>query len=114
VEKGLPQIEQSGLVIDTAGSAGEAMEKLRERQHDVLLSDIAMPGEDGLSMMRRLRARPAAEGGLLPAAALTAYASPGEREAALQAGFDLHVAKPVDPPELLRVLARLSRRRESA
>jgi PAS domain S-box-containing protein len=104
-------LQQSALVIETASSAAEAMAKLRASPPDLLLSDVAMPSEDGLSLIRRIRALPAAQGGRLPAAALTAYASPPEREAALRAGFDWHVAKPVDPPELLRVIARLARRR---
>ena len=70
-----------------------------------------MPGEDGLALIARVRALPVERGGAIPAAALTAYASPAERDAALQAGFDRHVAKPVDPPELLQVIARLARGR---
>ena len=104
-------LKQSGLQVETASSANEAFERLRGLRPDVLLSDIAMPGEDGLALIARVRALPAEEGGAVAAAALTAYASPAERDAAIRAGFDWHVAKPVDPPELLQVIGALSRRR---
>ena len=104
-------LKQSGLHVETAGSASEALERLQSLRPDVLLSDIAMPGEDGLALIRRVRALPAEQGGAVAAAALTAYASPAEREAAIRAGFDWHVAKPVDPPELLQVIGALSQRR---
>jgi len=104
-------LKQSGLVVETAASAAEALEKMASVHPEVLLSDIAMPGEDGLALIRRVRDLAADAGGRIPAAALTAYASPAERDAALQAGFDWHVAKPVDPPELLQVIAALSRPR---
>jgi PAS domain S-box-containing protein len=104
-------LKQSGLRVETASSAAEAIERLRATRPDVMLSDIAMPGEDGLTLIGRVRALPTEEGGSVPAAALTAYASPAEREAALRAGFDWHVAKPVDPPELMQVIATLVQRR---
>ncbi len=104
-------LKQSGLVVETAASASEALEKVGRFHPEILLSDIAMPGEDGLALIRRVRDLAREKGGGIPAAALTAYASPAERDAALQAGFDWHVAKPVDPPELLQVIAALSRPR---
>jgi len=104
-------LKQSGLVVDTAASAAEALEKIARIHPEVLLSDIAMPGEDGLALIRRVRRLAPEEGGRIPAAVLTAYASLAERDAALQAGFDWHVAKPVDPSELLQVVAALSRPR---
>lgn len=105
-------LKQTGLSVETAASASEAIEKLQASEPDVVLSDIAMPGEDGFAFIRRVRALPLERGGAVPAAALTAYASPAERDAAIQAGFDRHVPKPVDPPELLRVIAELARRRD--
>jgi CheY-like chemotaxis protein len=71
------------------------------------VSDVEMPGEDGYTMVRRLRALGPAEGGLTPAVALTAYARAEDRRAALLAGFQTHVPKPVDPTELLTVVASL-------
>jgi PAS domain S-box-containing protein len=104
-------LKQSGLAVETAASAAEALDKVQRLRPEVLLSDIAMPGEDGLALIRRVRSLPADKGGSIPAAALTAYASPAERDSALQAGFDWHVPKPVDPPELLHVIASLASRR---
>ncbi len=101
-------LKQNGVVVETASAASEAVERLQTTLPDVLLSDIAMPGEDGFAFIRRVRTLPPERGGRVPAAALTAYASPHERTAALQAGFDRHVPKPVDPPELLSVIAELA------
>ena len=72
--------------------------------------DIEMPGEDGYSFIRKVRALPAGEGGRVPAVALTAYASSERPHAALLAGFDMHVPKPVQPDELAAVVARLAGR----
>jgi CheY-like chemotaxis protein len=66
---------------------------------EVVVSDIAMPGEDGYALLARMRAREIL--GTVPAVALTAYSAPGDRERALSAGFDAHVAKPVRSPELV-------------
>jgi CheY-like chemotaxis protein len=76
----------------------------------VLLSDIAMPVEDGYSLIRRIRALSPREGGDVPAAALTAYATAEDRSRALGAGFQEHLAKPVDPDRLLAMMIELSRR----
>ena len=76
----------------------------------MLLSDIAMPVEDGLSFIKRVRALTSEEGGRIPAIALTAYARLEDRSRALRAGFDVHVAKPVEPSELLAVLTSVANR----
>ncbi|MCU0687747.1 MAG: ATP-binding protein, partial [Polyangiaceae bacterium] len=89
-----------GVEITMAQSVAEAFEALRRRPPDLLVSDIGMPGEDGYSLVRRIRALPASEGGRTPALALTAYARPEDRARALRAGFQLHLPKPVDPDEL--------------
>jgi CheY-like chemotaxis protein len=70
-----------------------------------------MPGENGYSLIRRIRALPSERGGRVPAAALTAYARSEDRIAALTAGFQLHLSKPVAGPELAAVVASLARRR---
>jgi CheY-like chemotaxis protein len=102
-------LQQNGMVVTTAASAREAFELLPHLQPDILLSDIAMPGEDGLSLIRRVRLLPPGGGGLIPAAALSAYAGAADRRSALLAGFQHHVAKPVDPAHLLAVIARMAR-----
>jgi PAS domain S-box-containing protein len=104
-------LQQNGMVVTTASSAREAFELVERLQPDVLLSDIAMPGEDGLSLIRRVRLLPPGGGGLIPAAALSAYAAAGDRRSALLAGFQYHIAKPVDPAHLLAVISRMARRR---
>jgi signal transduction histidine kinase/CheY-like chemotaxis protein len=93
--------------VSTAASAAEAMVMLRRDPPDVLVSDIGMPGEDGLTFLRRVRVLPAAEGGRVPAIALTAYASSGDRTRALRAGFNQFVSKPIENQELVLVIANL-------
>jgi len=93
--------------VMTAASAQEAMDLLTHNDFDVLLVDIAMPGEDGYTLIRKVRALPSPQKASVPAAALTAYAREDQRQAALAAGFQLHIAKPVDPPQLVRSIATL-------
>jgi len=75
-----------------------------------LISDIGMPGEDGYSLLRRIRALPPEKGGDVPALALTAYARQEDVRAALDAGFQLHVAKPVKTDKLLEAISAWARR----
>jgi PAS domain S-box-containing protein len=100
-------LERSGAVVVTVGSAAEAVQALRERRPDALLADIEMPGEDGYSLMAKVRALPAEEGGAVPAAALTAYAGAADRLKALQAGYQHHVAKPVSPADVTLAVVTL-------
>ncbi|MDB5295740.1 MAG: hypothetical protein JWO31_1723 [Phycisphaerales bacterium] len=102
-------LEGCGAVVDTAGSAGEALAHLTARVPDVLVSDIGMPGQDGYELIRRVRALPPDRGGRVHALALTAYARTVDRVRALEAGFHMHVAKPVDPAELIVTVAALAR-----
>jgi PAS domain S-box-containing protein len=102
-------LQQNGMVVMTAASAPEAFDLVERLQPDILLSDVAMPGEDGLSLIRRVRLLPPGRGGLIPAAALSAYAGAADRRKALLAGFQHHVAKPVDPSQLLGIIAQLAR-----
>jgi signal transduction histidine kinase/ActR/RegA family two-component response regulator len=99
-----------GAEVEVAASAAEGMAALERRPPHVLLSDIEMPGEDGYSLIRRIRALPSAERARLPAAALTAYARTEDRIAALAAGFQFHLSKPVAASELAAVVASLARR----
>jgi signal transduction histidine kinase/ActR/RegA family two-component response regulator len=100
-------LEECGAHVVTAASAAEAFQALRETKPELLVSDIGMPGEDGYGLIARVRALPATEGGGVPAVALTAYARVEDRTRALTAGFDMHVAKPVEPAELLSLLTHL-------
>jgi CheY-like chemotaxis protein len=78
---------------------------------DVILSDLEMPGEDGYSLIRKVRERSPEQGGTVPAAALTAYARTEDRLQSLRAGFHRHVPKPVPPDELTEIVASLAARR---
>jgi hypothetical protein len=103
-------LEDCGAVVTTAGSAQEAFERVRAERPDVLVSDIGMPGEDGYALIRRVRALGAAQGGEVPAVALTAYARAEDRMKAVLAGFQHHVVKPVEPAELITMIAGLAKR----
>jgi PAS domain S-box-containing protein len=100
----------SGAEVEPAGSADEALRALRRRPPDVLVCDIGMPGQDGYELLARVRALAAEEGGLVPAVALTAYARAEDRRRALAAGYQVHLPKPVDPGELIALVARMAGR----
>ena len=97
-----------GAKVTAASSAAEALACVERETPDVLLSDIGMPGMDGYALIRKLRERPDARA--IPAAALTAYAHADDRGQAIAAGYQLHVAKPVEPAELVAVVASLAGR----
>ena len=103
-------LQRCGAEVRTASSAADGMAAILRQRPDVLISDIEMPHEDGYSFIRRVRALPTEKGGRLPAAALTAYASAGDRMKVLSAGFNIHMAKPIQPAELAVVVANLSGR----
>jgi PAS domain S-box-containing protein len=100
-------LQQNGMLVTTATSAREACELVEALQPDILVSDIAMPGEDGLSLIRRVRMLPLDHGGQIPAIALSAYAGAQDRRKALLAGFQRHISKPVDPAHLLTAITTL-------
>jgi CheY-like chemotaxis protein len=106
-------LEGCGAAVTEAASAAEALAALEHARPDVLVSDIGMPGENGYELIKRVRALPAERGGRVPAVALTAYAGAKDRRHALLAGFHTHLAKPVEPDELLAVLASLSARKQA-
>jgi PAS domain S-box-containing protein len=106
-------LQRRNANVTVASSVEEGVAAFEARRPDVVVSDIEMPHEDGYSFIRRIRARSASEGGDVPAAALTAYASPSDRMKVLGAGFNIHVAKPVQPDELAMVVASLAARRAS-
>jgi signal transduction histidine kinase/DNA-binding response OmpR family regulator len=103
-------LESCKMHVTVVSYAADAFDAVRRGEIDVVLSDIAMPIEDGLSFIKRVRALPREEGGRLPAVALTAYARLEDRTRALRAGFNSHVAKPVEASELLAVISSLVRR----
>ena len=94
----------------TVASAAEALDALERLSLDVLISDIEMPGEDGYSLIRKVRAKKDSLYRRIPAAALTAHAAVADRMRALSAGFDIHLPKPVEPAELVAVIASLASR----
>ncbi len=100
-------LEQVGAKVRTAASAAEALTAVEQELPELLLSDIGMPGEDGYALIRRFRELPGAAS--IPAAALTAYARAEDRRKALDAGFMMHIPKPVEPAELLSIVANLTR-----
>jgi PAS domain S-box-containing protein len=101
-------LERHGAEVLSAASAVEALGLLQAWRPDVLLSDIGMPDGDGYELIRRVRELPVERGGQTPAAALTAYAAHADRARALAEGYQLHVAKPVEPAELAAVVASLA------
>ena len=103
-------LQQYGAEVRTASSADEAMDHLAAETPDVLVSDIEMPDVSGYELIRRLRQSERPELRRLPAVALTAYARTEDRLKALLAGFQTHVPKPVEPAELVTVIASLGQR----
>jgi PAS domain S-box-containing protein len=103
-------LEQAGADVMAAASADEALESLCRSVPDVLLSDIGMPGHDGYELIRRVRGLAPEQGGRVPAAALTAFTQSDHRQQALEAGYQLYLAKPIEPAELTAAVARLAGR----
>jgi PAS domain S-box-containing protein len=104
-------LEMAGATISMATSGSEAMERILARRPDVLVCDIGMPGEDGYSLIRRLRVLEESQESALPAVALSAYARSEDRTKALRSGFQYHLAKPVDPTELVAAVRSLAGRK---
>ena len=106
-------LTQYGAVVETAGSTSQALtffERPEEWQPELLISDIEMPEADGYQLIRQLREMESRRGRRAPAIALTAYARTEDRLRSLSAGFDMHVTKPVEPMELLTIVASLTGR----
>jgi len=100
-------LEADGANVVAVASAAAALEVMVIQQPEVLVCDIAMPDEDGYSLIRKVRSLKPDQGGRIPAIALTAYADSEDRTRAIEAGFQTHVAKPVDPTELVEIIADL-------
>jgi PAS domain S-box-containing protein len=103
-------LESRGARILSAASVGEGLRVLADRLPDVLLTDLGMPDQDGYEFLRRVRQLPPDEGGLIPAAVVTAYAGEGDRRSALRSGFQAFIAKPALPAELVATVAQLAAR----
>ncbi len=104
-------LEDCGARVILAASAEEALMLVSSQRPDMILSDIGMPGEDGYEFIRKVRQLSTEDGGRTPAAGLTAFARAEDRTRALRAGYQTHVAKPVEPTELTAVVASLATRR---
>jgi len=100
-------LKRVGAEVTSVGSAREALEALAREKPHVLVSDIAMPEEDGYSLLKKIRALPPESGGRIPAIALTAHSLVQDRLQSLRAGFQNHVPKPVVPEELVEVVASI-------
>ena len=104
-------LEVRGASVVTSASAGEALHLLAENAFDILVADIGMPEQDGLSLIRAVRGLPGqASNREIPAIAVTAYAGVRERDQAIAAGFTAHLGKPVDPAQLTLAISACSTR----
>ena len=101
-------LEDWGAKVTAVPGVPEALEALGRERPNVVLSDIQMPGEDGYALIRKVRALPPDRGGQTPAAALTGLTTEEERARVLRAGFQYHVAKPVDARRLVEVVTTLA------
>ena len=106
-------LEAAGARVTSATSGGAALEKIRMVKPDVLVVDLGMPLMDGFELIGRVRQAEEPAIRDVPAAALTAYARSEDRARTLQSGFEMHLAKPVDPLELVSAVKALARRRTS-
>jgi CheY-like chemotaxis protein len=101
-------LEQAGAEVRMCVSATQALTAMDSWVPDILVSDIAMPGEDGYTLIRKVRARKTEVGGAVPAVALSAYGRDEDRTKALSAGFQVHVGKPVAPSRLIDIVATMA------
>lgn len=106
-------LERTGATVATAASAEEAMPLIAGRPPDLIVSDIGMPGADGFEFIRRVRTLAADAGGKTPAIALSAFVRTEDRVRAMHAGFNIHLSKPIDAPELIAAAASLTGHLES-
>ena len=100
-------LQQEGAIVTVAGSVPEALQALANANYDLLISDIGMPGIDGYQFIHQLRALSPKLGGQIPAIALTAYAGEMDLQLALEAGFQKHISKPVEPEQLVKTISSL-------
>ncbi len=100
-------LEQNGAKVTAVASGLEALQALDQFIPDVIVSDMGMAEMDGYMLMQQIRFRPPSQGGTIPAIALTAYAAEIDQQRALQAGFQMHITKPVEPEILVSEIVSL-------
>jgi CheY-like chemotaxis protein len=103
-------LANAGAEVRVSASAAEALKIVQGWRPDVLISDIEMPGEDGYAFIQKVRSLDAEGAGKVPAVALTAYGRVEDRHRSISAGFSMHVPKPVEPTELVVIVASLAGR----
>jgi CheY-like chemotaxis protein len=104
-------LEAQGVLVATATSTTEALNEFGRQSFDFLVADIGMPEQDGHAFIRAIRSLPEERGGRIPAIAVTAYASLRERDQALESGYTVHLAKPVEPSQLVSAVASALQRK---
>ncbi|WP_445301611.1 PAS domain-containing protein [Microcoleus sp. MOSTC5] len=100
-------LEQAGATVTSVASATKALQAFSQAVPEIVVSDIGMPEMDGYMLMRHIRSLPIEQGGQIPAIALTAYAGEMDRQQAIAAGFQRHLAKPVDPEAVVAIITKL-------
>lgn len=105
-------LQINGARVTTARSAVEALEVLKsvsdfQSPPDVIISDIGMPNEDGYALIQKIRSLPTAQGSKIPAIALTAFNRPEDKRSALDAGFQIHLGKPIEPENLISAVCEV-------
>lgn len=103
-------LSSCGAEPATARSAAEAYDLFKQKRFDLVISDIGMPDEDGYSLIKKIRALPVEQGGAVRAIALTAYARNEDRAKALEAGFQMHISKPIEPFDFINEVTQLVER----
>lgn len=106
-------LEEYGATVTAAAAASEALASLEEFMPDILVSDIGMPEEDGYDLIRKIRSRACNQGGEIPALALSAYATESDQQQAQAAGYQQHLAKPVDPEAVVSAIYKLVKRSQA-
>jgi DNA-binding response OmpR family regulator len=106
-------LEYAGATVMTATSVKDALVVFKQFKPDLLISDARMPGESGYALIRHVRSLKAEHGGQIPAIAFTGYSTPDASSLALSEGYDEYVPKPVDPDELVAIIANLLKKRPS-
>ncbi len=100
-------LEQAGAIVTSVASAAKALQAFSQAVPQILVSDIGMPEMDGYMLMRQIRSLPLEQGGQIPALALTAYAGEMDLKQAIAAGFQRHLAKPIDPEAVIAIVTEL-------